>query len=236
MSNTYFQFKQFKVAQENTAMKVSTDACIQGAWTPVSGRVQYVLDIGAGTGLLTLMLAQRNQHILVDAIEIDEDAAAQAADNIAQSPFANNATVHCADIRNWQPHHRYQLIICNPPFFTNSLLGNKDKRNLARHNNTFTHIDMAIAIARLLDDTGMASVLLPASEQTQWETTLQSKGLFVNQRLFVQPYAHSAANRVVSICSKSKEVIADESVIIYRQPNQYTESFVELMQAYYLHL
>lgn len=236
MSNTYFQFKQFRVGQEHAAMKVSTDACIQGAWTPIGAGALNVLDIGTGTGLLSLMLAQRKEQIQVDAIEIDVDAAAQAADNAARSPFADSITVHCADIRSWQPAQLYDLIVCNPPFFNNSLLGNQDKRNLARHNHSFTHEDMAQAITRLLDDAGAASVLLPASEQERWEHMLQRKGLFIQQRLWVQPFEHSKPNRIISICGKVPQTIPDEVLVIYREPKEYTEAFTQLMQAYYLNL
>src|SRR5205085_2984467 len=122
-SNSYFQFKQFRVQQEATAMKVSTDACIQGAWTPIEPFVKNVLDIGTGTGLLSLMVAQRNNHILIDAIELDENAAQQATENIHASPWGDRINIVNGDIRNYTFNRQYDLIICNPPFFQNSLLG-----------------------------------------------------------------------------------------------------------------
>src|SRR6476661_11279441 len=99
MSNQYFQFKQFMVQQDRCAMKVSTDACIQGAWTPIADDVQHVLDIGAGTGLLSLMLAQRNGQLHIDAIELDEQAASQAQENVAASPWKHKINVWQGDVK-----------------------------------------------------------------------------------------------------------------------------------------
>ena len=109
-------------------MKVSTDACIQGAWTPVTDNVKHVLDIGTGTGLLSLMLAQRYSNITIDAIEIDADACGQAKENIAASPWADRIKLTEIDINDYAPAQRYDMIICNPPFFLNTLLGSAPSR------------------------------------------------------------------------------------------------------------
>src|SRR5262245_25570320 len=123
MSNTFFQFKQFRIEQDKCAMKVSTDACIQGAWTPIEENVRNVLDIGTGTGLLSLMLAQRKPGIRIEAIEIEEQAYKQAAENVAYSPWAEQIHVIPGDVRNDSLNRKFDLIVCNPPFFQNSLLG-----------------------------------------------------------------------------------------------------------------
>lgn len=133
MSNSYFQFKQFRVEQDRCAMKVTTDACIQGAWTPVLPSVKNVLDVGTGTGILALMLAQKNSEITVDAIEVDKDAAGQARANVAGSPWRERINILEGDVRNYPFDKRYDLIITNPPFFSNSLLGDDVNKNLARH-------------------------------------------------------------------------------------------------------
>eukprot|EP01136_Pigoraptor_vietnamica_P012822 Opistho-1_new@53158 len=117
MSNHYFQFKQFTIHQDKCAMKVSTDACIQGAWTPIANDVVHVLDIGTGTGLLSLMLAQRNSNIHIDAIELDADAARQAQENISASPWADRVDVMQGDVTAYQFAKQYDMVICNPPFF-----------------------------------------------------------------------------------------------------------------------
>src|SRR5688500_11779251 len=129
MANQYFQFKQFSIQQDRCAMKVSTDACIQGAWTPIADNVKDVLDIGAGTGLLSLMLAQRNYDIRIDAVELDVEAAQQAKENVASSPWKDRVEVIQADVTQHSFTKLYDMVICNPPFFNNSLLGDTDTRN-----------------------------------------------------------------------------------------------------------
>jgi tRNA1Val (adenine37-N6)-methyltransferase len=142
MANSYFDFKQFRIEQGNCGMKVSTDACIQGAWTPVPHGACRILDAGAGTGLLSLMLAQRAPEVMIDALEIDEAAAIQAGENISASAFADRIHIHHQDVRSFQPEDQYDLIICNPPFFINSLNSPEAARNLARHNHTLQQKDL----------------------------------------------------------------------------------------------
>lgn len=237
MSNTWFQFRQFRIAQDHCAMKVSTDACIQGAWTPIpEGRVR-ALDIGCGTGLLSLMLAQRNSRIQIDAVEIDPDAAQQAVENCAASPFAGQINVVHADVREWGSEAQYDLVICNPPFFSNSLKGDTLTRNLARHDSHFDLRDMAAAFRRLLHAGGYAAVLLPDTAQPRWEQQLSESGLYLYRRLSVQPFAHSRINRIVSLCGKIAPAnIQEESLVIYESPGQYTPAFTDLLRPYYLYL
>jgi tRNA1Val (adenine37-N6)-methyltransferase len=114
MSNTWFQFRNFTLQQDRCAMKITTDACIQGAWTPLAPMPQNVLDIGTGTGLLALMLAQRFPEVHIDAVEYDQSAAAQAQENTDASPFAARIRVINADIRSFSAETQYDNIICNP--------------------------------------------------------------------------------------------------------------------------
>src|SRR5437763_1278410 len=115
MSQSYFQFKQFTIHQDHCAMKVSTSACIQGAWTPIPDNAGSALDVGTGTGLLSLMLAQRAPQLSIDSIEIDAIAAAQANENVHQSPFADHIHLMQCDAKEYNPEKKYDLIICNPP-------------------------------------------------------------------------------------------------------------------------
>ena len=237
MSNNYFQFKQFRVEQDKCAMKVSTDACIQGAWTPVSQYVKNILDIGAGTGLLSLMFAQKKEAVHIDAIELDELAADQAKENFENSPWKGTIRIVNADAREYASENKYELIISNPPFFSNSLLGDNAARNAARHGISFTYSDLANAIKTNLAENGCASVLLPYASYDEWSELAATHGLYVYKTLLIKPLASSAYNRVVCLCGFNKpyEIITEE-LVIYESANVYTAKSKELLKPYYLNL
>ncbi len=236
MSNQYFQFKQFRVEQGDCAMKVSTDACIQGAWTPIHGNVKRVLDAGTGTGLLSLMLAQRAEDVIIDAIELDENAARQAKDNVKKSPWPERINIVQGDIRTYTFHEKYDLVICNPPFFRNSLLGDDEERNNARHTLTLTYEDLFALFEKVLIEDGYASVLLPTSEHEIWAALLKNKGWFINNLLFVQPRTDLQINRVLSLCSRRANSMVENKLVIYEEANKYTAAAAELLSPFYLNL
>lgn len=235
MSNSYFRFKQFTIHQDRCAMKVSTDACIQGAWTPVVADSR-VLDIGAGTGLLSLMLAQKDSTINIDAIEMDSEAAAQAKENVDASSWADRVVVVEADAAQYVYQHKYNLIISNPPFFNNSLLGNSHQRNSARHTITLSYQGLFDIIAANLADDGVASVLLPYSSLPQWQDILAKHNWQVVKQLTVYPgVGHSLPNRVVVLCKRGVlETTVEETLYIRNTDDLYTSAFNELMLPYYL--
>ncbi|MCD6064545.1 MAG: methyltransferase small [Flavipsychrobacter sp.] len=235
MSNNYFQFKQFLIRQDKTAMRVSTDACIQGAWTPIGSGVKQVLDIGTGTGLLSLMLAQRNADILIDAIELDAHAAGEALDNVAASPFSERINVTEDDVRDLVLNKQYDLIVCNPPFFRDSLLGPQANRNTARHALSFSYADMFETLQKYLSPEGYASILLPPVEHEKWEEMLQVNGWNVFHRLHVRPRSNNEVNRVVGLCSNGGKGNEVEELVIYEDKN-YTPQFSALLQPFYLKL
>jgi tRNA1Val (adenine37-N6)-methyltransferase len=237
MSNQYFQFKQFRVEQDRCAMKVSTDACIQGAWTPIEAGVKSVLDIGAGTGLLSLMVAQRGRDVLIDAIELDVQAAAQANENANSSPWSDRINVLQGDVKSFSFGQQYDMVICNPPFFNNSLLGDNAERNAARHTISLSYNDLLDVLASVLPETGYASVLLPFSEYEAWAQLLKQNRWHMHRRLLVMPKADSEPNRVVSVFSKSMpETLVDERLVIYAGKDQYTLEAADLLAPFYLKL
>lgn len=237
MANQFFQFKQFTIQQEHCAMKVSTDACIQGAWTPIGDGVKNVLDIGTGTGLLSLMLAQRNEQVHIDAIELDVAAATQAEENVSSSPWSDRINVAQADARTYEPDLQYNMVICNPPFFNNSLLGDTDIRNIARHTLSLSYDDLLMVLDRVLTQDGYASILLPAAEHEEWERILHQNNWYINQRLLIQPKENASPNRVVSLCSRNKnEEILEEKLVIYSGQNEYTPEATDLLKPFYLKL
>lgn len=233
MSNTFFHFKQFSVHQDRCAMKVSTDACIQGAWTPINDGVADVLDIGTGTGLLSLMLAQRNNLINIDAIELDAEAASQATENFNTSPWMDRLRVVNADVRAYSFTKQYDMVICNPPFFSNSLLGDDGKRNAVRHSLSLSFADVFDAINKTLKPEGYASVLLPAAEHEVWVGVIEKQGWCINSKLNIIPKAGQQHNRVVSICSRKQTSAFIETLQIYDTPTAYTQAFTNLLQPFY---
>lgn len=237
MSNHYFQFKQFTIHQDKCAMKVSTDACIQGAWTPIANDVVHVLDIGAGTGLLSLMLAQRNSNIYIDAIELDADAAIQVQENISASPWADRVDVMQGDVTTHPFTRQYDMIICNPPFFNNSLLGDDAQRNSVRHTISLSYDALLAVLQNVLKPAGYAAILLPTAEHDVWTQLLIKNGWGITQLLQVHPKETGGYNRVVSLCSKHPSTATEVTQLqIYKQGGGYTDAFTQLLQPFYLKL
>lgn len=237
MSNTYFQFKQFRIEQDRCAMKVTTDACIQGAWTPILQHVKRVLDIGAGTGILSLMLAQRNKGILIDAIEFDRDAAGQARENVTGSLWNDRIQVWEGDVRNYMFPCKYDLIISNPPFFNNSLLGYKTNKNIARHTQSLSYIDLLKVVGSSLKDDGYVSILLPYDEYVFWKTLAAGEGWNEFSRLSIRHSPYMPVKRVVGLFSKSNTLPFNEHTIMIKKNEQnYTKEFIELLAPFYLEL
>lgn len=216
-------------------MKVSTDACLQGAWTPIAENVTSVLDIGAGTGLLSLMLAQRSDRIQVEAIEIDSDASRQAQENAASSPWSNRVHVINGDATQHLYTKQYDLVICNPPFFNTSLLGDQDSRNLARHTVSLSYPDLWNVLNQVLKPDGYASIMLPVVEHAEWESLLNANDWHINHRLCIHHRANSSCKRIISLCSRdATEKPIEEKLVIYSAPNQYSPEASELLKPFYL--
>lgn len=235
MSNTWFRFRQFTIEQDHCAMKVTTDACIQGAWTPVVHGTQRILDIGTGTGLLSLMLAQRCHTARITAIEIDEPAAAQAAQNVQNSPWHQRIEVVHGNVLEHEPEVLYNAIVCNPPFFTDSLKNDQQNKTMARHNVSLTMDKLLQKMAAMLCTDGYCSLLLPAIEYARWLPIAHQNGLFETQRLDVRHYPHAPVKRVVAILSKQPVMAAAVTLLTIKdEAGQYTSHFSQLMQDFYL--
>ncbi len=235
MSNTWFRFRHFTIEQDHCAMKVTTDACIQGAWTPVVQGTQRILDVGTGTGLLSLMLAQRCPTAHISAIEIDEPAAAQAAINAQNSPWHQRIEVIHGNILEHTPETPYDLIVCNPPFFTDSLKNNQHNKSLARHNVSLTIDKLLQKMATMLCADGYCSLLLPAIEYARWQPIARQNGLYKTQLLHVRHHLHAPVKRVVAILGKQPTMASAASLLTIKdEAGQYTHHFSHLMQDFYL--
>lgn len=239
MPNTYFQFKQFTVNQEHCAMKVCTDACLFGAWVAALGNRRQaiggrILDIGAGTGLLSLMLAQKiSGHI--DAVELDKDAAGQALANFSDSPWKDRLHIIQGDIRHIDLSHQYDLIVSNPPFFENDLASPDDKRNLALHSSELSFEELIGVIKKQLSNDGRFAVLLPYHRQEVFKQLAKNEGFYLEEETNVkQTSAHSYFRSMLLFGISATETKINN--IIIREGEVYHPEFVGLLKDYYLKL
>ncbi|MBK8339943.1 MAG: methyltransferase [Flavobacteriales bacterium] len=167
MPKAEFRFKQFTVQQDRCSMKVSTDGVLFGAWADYAN-AKRILDIGTGTGLLALIAAQRNTEAWIDALEIDDDAAAQAAENVAASPWADRIRVHRADARRVHAGDPYDLILCNPPYYSGYSASPDARIGLAKHSGELTFPELIDAVGKHLAPTGRLAVIIPANREKQF--------------------------------------------------------------------
>lgn len=219
-------------------MRVCTDACIQGAYTALQLQGQsYVrmLDIGAGTGLLSLMLAQQHDAG-IDALELDDNAYTQAGENFKASPWASRLRVLHEDARNFQAPLPYDVIITNPPFYEQALKSGNAARDAAMHATTLSFEALAEAIGRNLAGNGICSVLLPYSEFEKFRAIAVKMGLALKKRLDVQQSPRHGFFRTVGLFTWQPAETVHESLLIYDADNKYTPAFTALLKDYYLYL
>jgi tRNA1Val (adenine37-N6)-methyltransferase len=232
MANTLFAFKQFTIHQDQTAMKVTTDACILGAYTDVQ-EAKHILDIGTGTGLLALMLAQKSDA-KIDAVEIDENAYNQAVANVNQSIFKDNISVHNTSIQGFIPEKSYDLIISNPPFFQNHLKSETQSRNNSLHTDTLSFEDLLSSVLRLLSFNGTFVVLLSAYESSVFEQLAVSQELYPQKKLTIHHRKGSKILRIITTFGRIKKEMSNEELIIKNPDESYTIDFQGLLKDYYL--
>lgn len=220
-------------------MKVSLDACLFGALCDVKNSTK-ILDIGAGTGLLSLMLAQKSQAN-IDAVELDTNAFLQAQDNIKQSPFSQRIKIHNKSIQAFHQEHppnQYDTIICNPPFFSDHLKANDPQRNLARHNDTLSFHDLSNAIKTCITHSGLAWLLLPPSEHTRFEESANKNNLYLQKQILFIPRENQPSKLGVWVYGFSNpKKVGHDSITIYQNSNhQYTQDFQGYLRDFYLKL
>ncbi len=233
MGNSFFQFQQFTIHQDQCAMKVSTEACILGALADTE-RPNRILDIGTGTGVLALMLAQRF-NCPIDAVEIDKNAAGQAIENVKNSPWSKRVQVFNRNIREFADNNRnkYDLIVCNPPFFKNSEKSDNDSENLARHETeTFSMNLLADVLQRLLSFTGKAFVLYPKYEALKFADILETKNLSGHFNTVIRNQPKDKVFRMIMEVKKSNSFNPSNTLSI-REGNEYSRDLRFLMSDYY---
>lgn len=236
MSNNYFQFKQFTIHQQHCAMKVCTDACLFGAY--MAKEVQdskTILDIGSGTGLLSLLLAQQS-NAQIDTVEIDTAAFEQTKENIAQSPWGERIHIFNTDINNFDPQKKYDYIISNPPFFEADLKSGDAKKNAAKHDSSLTLADLLHNISRLLSENGFFAVLIPFHRTDYFVTTAAAMHFHLAKKISVKQTPAHQHFRSILIFSQKPAAAEAQSITIKNEANTYSDLFSELLREYYLYL
>jgi tRNA1Val (adenine37-N6)-methyltransferase len=234
MSNDFFRFKQFAVRQDKTAMKVGIDSVLLGSWVAVNGVEKNVLDIGAGTGLLALMMAQRIPEANVVACEIDELACEQSRENIASSAWRDRISVVNADIRTFTfDADGFDLIICNPPYFEKSLKSHDVQRNFARHNDSLSLPDLIGCVHRLLHNDGRFALIVPEKQAATVVELAAACSLFPARRLNVMSTVTKPVNRVVMELSRISQPLQETSLTV-RTDNHYSDEYKSITKEFYL--
>ncbi|HEY5774167.1 MAG TPA: methyltransferase [Chitinophagaceae bacterium] len=243
MPNSYFQFKQFTIHQDRCAMKVTTDACLFGAWIAEKVKSQKLkvktgLDIGTGTGLLTLMVIQKNPEMKIDAIEIDKDAAEQAKINVGSSPWKEQINIVQDDVKEFSFKKEFDLIISNPPFYENEIRSATDSKNVAHHSQSLTVKELLAIIKENLSLTGSFFLLLPYKRNDEIKKLFKDQQLHVAKIVLVRQSVKHDYFRIFikgSLNTEEKETEFDE-LSIWDEKQQYTNEFTGLLKDYYLYL
>jgi tRNA1Val (adenine37-N6)-methyltransferase len=218
MPNSWFRFKQFIIRQDRCAMKVCTDSCILGAWTADHVKdAERILDIGTGTGLLPLMLAQKS-IAAIDAIESDPEAAAQAGENFAESPWHENLRILPGDVRRFSFENKYDFIITNPPFYESDLRSPSEKKNKAKHDESLTLDQLLVIISLNLKPGGSFSILLPFHRTLYFENAAAEQGFFLKEKLVIRQTPLHDPFRTILLFNneKSPAYLPDASPIILK--------------------
>jgi len=224
-------------------MKVTTDACLFGAWLANTIKnekltIENCLDIGCGSGLLSLMVAQQSDAN-IDAIEIDDDASAQATENEEACSFRNKIQIINVDVRNYRFEKKYDVIISNPPFYENQLRSVSSKKNIAHHGDNLKLEELLYVIKDNLNDTGVFFLLLPFKREDEIKTLIEQGGMKLLKLFLVRQSVNHHYFRIMLMgkihTDDYMETEFDE-ITIWDERHQYTEEFTHLLKDYYLYL
>ncbi|MDR0420138.1 MAG: methyltransferase [Prevotellaceae bacterium] len=236
MSKTNFTFKQFIINQEKAAMKVGIDGVMLGAWSDVAN-TENILDIGAGTGLISIMLAQRNSTAHIDAVETDRQSYEQAAENVNSCRWKERINVIHEKFQTFAEttQKQYDLIVSNPPYFIASLLSPEKQRTVARHSASLTQDDLLNGINKILADTGKFAVIFPYVEANIFIAKAAAKNLFCNRKTNVKPCPDKPIKRIMLEFSYTKQNLIENIICIETgERHNYTAEYKMLTKDFYL--
>ena len=239
MANTYFKFKQFTINQDKTAMKVGTDGVVLGAYAEAD-KYNKILDIGTGTGLIALMMAQQNNNAEIAAIEIDNDAYLQALENVEKSKFNNINVLNISlqDFYRKNNRTKFDLIISNPPFFDKkSLKSNDSKRALARHGEKLDYDTLiSVSAKMLMPNNSMIKIILPYENLEEVSAIVSRENLFITKQININPTPHKSPKRVILFITCRQSGVKEIEYLTIEQNgrHKYSSHFRSLTEDYYL--
>ncbi len=232
-----FQFKEFAVEQDKSAMKIGTDGVLLGAWVSLSHLPNNILDIGAGTGIIALQMAQRSLAESVDAVEINTDAYEQCVGNFENSPWNDRLFCYHASIQEFASEidESYDLIISNPPFYSENYKTNTHSRDVARFTETLPFEHLITSAAHLLSENGVFSIIIPKKEEQPFTVLAKKNGLFPQRICHVQGTPTSEVKRtLIAFSFQKNKKIEPETLIIETSRHVYTKNYKQLVQDFYL--
>lgn len=234
--NNPFQFKQFTVFQDRCAMKIGTDGVLLGAWTSLEGNPSSILDIGAGTGIIALILAQRSEAETVDALEIDEEAYEQCVENFEASPWADRLFCYHAGLDEFveEEIEKYELIVSNPPFYTEDVSSGDASRDIARQNTSLPFDELLRGVSKLLSEDGAFSTIIPFKKEDDIIELASQNRLFPRRVARVKGNPSSEIKRSLLELSFEEKVVKLDELVIEMERHRYTEEYVNLTQDFYL--
>ena len=236
MPNKPFIFKKFSVSQDKSAMKIGTDGVLLGAWTSIKQNPFSVLDIGAGTGIISLMLAQRCHAELIDAIEVDDITYEQCIENFENSPWNDRLFCYHASLQEFveEIDDEYDLIVSNPPFYSDEYKSGNIQRDMARFQDALPFKHLLESVSKLLSETGIFSVIIPYKEEDKFISIASHINLFLNRILRVKGYPTSEVKRSLLEFSFTKSSVQIDELIIETERHQYTKDYIDLTKDFYL--
>ncbi|HKL35026.1 MAG TPA: methyltransferase [Salegentibacter sp.] len=240
MSEKAFQFKEFSIEQDRCAMKIGTDGVLLGAWSSLEHEPDSILDIGTGTGLIALMLAQRSPALLIDALEIDEDAYEQAVDNFEQSNWGDRLFCYHAAfdefVEEMEDEEKYELIISNPPFYAEDYTSENASRNKARFAEALPFSELLEGVSKLLHPQGEFSTIIPHKEEINFIALAREFGLFPKKITRVRGNETSAIKRSLLSFEFKEAQVQENELIIEISRHNYTDAYKKLVNDFYLKL
>lgn len=232
MPESIFHFKEFSVQQDRCAMKVGTDGVLLGAWTDAK-KCRTILDIGTGTGLIALMIAQRHPAE-IDAIDIDLPSVEQARENVLASPWSARIRVIHQELASFQPGYLYDLIVSNPPYFIDSYAAAGEARHNARSASaSLSHEELLLGIIRLLKEDGRFSLILPGREGQLFREQAEKRGFYCNKLVRVCTGRDKPVKRILMEFSRTDFPLVEEDLTIHYREREFTDAYKNLTGDFY---